>query len=147
MAITLNEKSMMEELKSLLQEDEKYVSVSWATLSNRTPKLSEFMQEGELNKIGSSNIYSYVGVTKTSLNIVTLNPLDVTRVTGRFKIPLHGIQNISIKNNLLRCSITFFFGKENITINWLKGAGGTGIKNQRNYVQRFVDFLNKQYTI
>ena len=81
------------------------------------------------------------------LNIVFLNPLDVTRVTGKFHIPLTQIKNITIKNNFLRCTITFFFENENFTMSWLNGSGGTGIKAQKQYIQRMIKFLSKYYSI
>ncbi|MDY5232586.1 MAG: hypothetical protein SPH17_03135 [Faecalicoccus sp.] len=147
MSITMNEKSMMKELLPLLTESEKYVSVSWATLSRTTPKLYAFILGDAPSTTGNLNNYCYVGITKSFLNIVLLNPLDVTRVTGKFHIPLTQIKNIAIKNNFLRCTITFFFENENFTMSWLNGSGGTGIKSQKQYIQRMIKFLSKYYSI
>lgn len=143
MPITMNEKSMMEELLPLLTDGEKYISMSWATLSRKTPKLNTFLMEGISSKPGSSSSYCYIGITKSFLNIVCLNPLDVTRVTGKYHIPWSQIKKVSIKNNLLRCTIIFFFENEDFSINWLNSSGGTGIKTQRKLVQRMINFLSK----
>ncbi len=147
MPLTINETSMIKELNSILIEDDKYISISWATLARTTPKLSQYFKEGNLSKIGNLNIYCYVGITKSHLNIVTLNALDVTRPTGKLSIPLYDIKNISIKNSFLKCSISFLFNNESFIIHWIKYSGGTGIKKQKYYVQQFINFLTKRYSV
>ena len=52
--------------------------------------------------IGTSNIYCYIGLTQTNLNIVTLHSLDVTRVTGYFRIPLQDIQGATVRKGVLK---------------------------------------------
>lgn len=145
MPLTMNTQSMFDELHLLLLENEKYISVSWATLTGRTPKLKTYLKQGDFSKIGASNIYAYAGVTKTSLNIITLNSIDPTRTTGAFRIPLKDIKNITMKNNILKCSITFEFENESFSIHWLKGSGGTNIKNQRKYVEKIILYLSNYY--
>ena len=113
MALTMNEESKNLELKKLLLEHEKYKATTWGTIVFCTPKLLSYAVDTEKRpKIGTSSIYCYIGLTQANLNIVTLHSLDVTRVTGTFRIPLKDIQQAFVKNGVLKSSITIDFGNE-----------------------------------
>ena len=77
MALTMNEESKQKELKKLLCENEKYLASTWGNIVSSTPKLLSYAVAADRRpKIGSSNIYCYVGLTKASLNIVTFSGCD-----------------------------------------------------------------------
>lgn len=143
MALTMNEKSMDVELQKLLHENEKLKARAWACILTSTPKLLSYSTNDKRVKIGASTIYCYVGLSDTFLHLVTLNSLDVTKVTGNFRIPLEDIKQTTIKNGLLKSSATIDFGKEKIKILWVNQAAGTDMKNQRKNVKIICDSLRK----
>ena len=142
MALTMNEESKQKELKKLLCENEKYLASTWGNIVSSTPKLLSYAVAADRRpKIGSSNIYCYVGLTKASLNIVTLHSLDVTRATGYFRIPLQDIQNAAVKNGVLKSSVILSFENERFKILWFNEATGTDMKMQRISVRRICDYF------
>lgn len=148
MALTMNEESMHHELNTLLDEGELYKACTWASILTSTPKLHTYAkQQSKRAKIGSSNIYCYIGLTSTRFNIITLNSLDVTRVTGRFSIPLEEIHHVTMKNGVLKCVATFDFGNENIKVLWVNQAAGTNITKQRMNVTILCDYFRTLYGI
>lgn len=142
MALTMNVESMHHELSKMLTEHETYLASAWASIVTNTPKLMHYaIQQDKPSKIGSSNIYCYIGLTKEHLNIVTLHSLDVTRVTGYFHIPLCDIQSTEVKNGLLKSSATLNFKGEKLKLFWINQASGTNLKNQRKQVKILCEQL------
>ena len=142
MALTMNEESKQKELKTLLCENEKYLASTWGNIVSSTPKLLSYAVAADRRpKIGSRNIYCYVGLTKASLNIVTLHSLDVTRATGYFRIPLQDIQNAAVKKGVLKSSVILSFENERFKILWFNEATGTDMKKQRISVRRICDYF------
>lgn len=143
MAFTMNKESMNTELNEMLQENEKYKAQTWASIVTSTPKLLSYTtSQDKRPKIGATNIYCYVGLTNKNVNIVTLNSLDVTRVTGKFRIPIEDIQQFTYKNGILKCSAEINFGKEEIKVLWVNQPAGTDIKNQRKNVKVICEFIS-----
>lgn len=140
MPLTINEESKNEYLHDMLEEDEKYIGKTWATIARYTPILKTYSLTSTVN-IGFSNIYCYVGISKKNIHIVTLHAADVTRITGRFTIPLSDIQSVDIKQGLLKSSALLHFQNEQIKINWILSSTGTSIKNQKQYVKKTCDYL------
>ncbi|MEG0329601.1 MAG: hypothetical protein RR602_00540 [Longicatena sp.] len=149
MPITMNEKSKNLELNQLLSPTESYLASAWASIPNSTPILHSFAYQNseKHDKIGSSNIYCYIGLTDKNLNIVTLNSLDVTRVTGRFSIPLEKIAHVAVKKGILKSSAILDFGNEKIKIFWSNQNAGTDMKDQRKNVKIICDHLMGIYEI
>lgn len=142
MALTMNEETKNIELDKLLEAEDTYVATTWASLMRTTPKLIRYAVDTDKpHKIGTSNLYCYIGLTTTSLNIVTLHSLDVTRTTGYFRIPLEDIQQATVKKGLLKSSAILSFGSENIRILWFNEATGTDMKDQRKHVRRICDYF------
>jgi hypothetical protein len=145
MSLSLSTESRNAELKKLLAADEKYGARTWATLRSWSPILEKYEVIRSDKKIGMSNIYCYVGCTKKHLNIVTLNPLDVTRTTAGFSIPLTDVTSASIKKGLLRCSIQFRFEKESLSFDWSNGAAGTDMKDQKKNLDAMIHFISNRF--
>lgn len=142
MPLTMNEQSKNNELKHLLLENETYISRTWASLVSSTPRLLTYCVDDNMHpKIGSSNIYCYIGLSNTFLGIITLHSLDVTKVTGRFRIPLDEIKNIELKNGIMKCSATIEFENERFKLLWINEALGTDMKQQRKNIKAFCEYF------
>lgn len=142
MALTMNEESKNTELKKLLCEQEKYRATTWGNIVSTTPRLLSYAVDADKRpNIGFRNIYCYVGLTKTSLHIVTLHSLDVTRATEYFRIPLQDIQGATVRKGVLKSSVILSFGNEKFKILWFNEATGTDMKKQRAAVRRICDYF------
>ena len=142
MALTMNEESKNTELKKLLCEQEKCRATTWGNIVSTTPRLLSYAVDADKRpNIGFRNIYCYVGLTKTSLHIVTLHSLDVTRATGYFRIPLQDIQGATVRKGVLKSSGILSFGNEKFKILWFNEATGTDMKKQRAAVRRICDYF------
>ncbi len=92
-----------------------------------------------------SNIYCYIGCTDTSIHIVCIRILDVSKVKEVITIPYNEINNIKIKRSLIpgrhivliRC-----FQNSHLKISVMNNAIGTDIKTQKENAQKFFDILS-----
>lgn len=143
MPITMNEKSMKEALDPLRGPREAYIAYTWATIHQQTSKLLSYTTTSQKNpRIGFRNIYSYLGVSKENIMIVTLHALDVTKATACFRIPIKEITTIYATYGLLRSKMILTFEQEQIRIDWMNESFGMDLKQQRNAVKRICHYVN-----
>lgn len=119
------------------QFENDYLSKILATIVICTPEIKKYAQQ-EKNQIKLINSYAYFGLTENTINLVALNPLDVTKVTGLFSIPRNQITKIDIQKKSLSYIVVFHLGTEIIRTKMNLVAVGTNIKNQRKNVESFI---------
>lgn len=138
MALTLSEDAKNEFLEEIGHD---YVSKIWATVVICTSKILNYATKSKQKRIQQLNTYTYVGLTKDRLNIVTLSSLNVTSPTGYFSIPRSDLEKLSIKKKSFKYVMTFQLQGELVQINLPLTAIGINIKNQIRNVQALTKDL------
>ena len=105
-----------------------------------TPEIQKYAIHDK-NQIKLINSNAYLGLTEKAINLVALNPLDVTKIIGLFSIPRDQITKIDIQKKSFSYIVIFHLGTEIIRTKMNLVAIGTNIKDQRRNVENFIKYL------
>ena len=137
MSLTLSEETKNQWLDKF---DTSYLSKIWATIMICTPEIQKYAIHDK-NQIKLINSNAYLGLTEKAINLVALNPLDVTKIIGLFSIPRDQITKIDIQKKSFSYIVIFHLGTEIIRTKMNLVAIGTNIKDRRRNVENFIKYL------
>ena len=127
----------------LMANDKEYREIV-AVSSSFNPVLSGTVA-GALGSL--SNKYSYIGMTDKTINFIILDNFNASKVKERLIIPITEIINANVKNSFIpkrKVATIKLKDPTKLKISLMENAIGTDIKNQKEGVDAFCEFLKSK---
>ena len=113
---------------------ESYTAAAWGTLLGSAARL--------LALGAASNTYCYVGLTGHSLVLAAVNPMDISRASGRLVVPLDTAERIRVSRGLLPGRYIVRLRTANAALRLCLTEGGLArVSGQRQAVRQICSAL------